>query len=104
MRNDWDTVKRYPIDIRVDSDGNARVYEGNHRLTLAKELGQTSVPVLVTYHAVNPKKAQEGFTPEELLFTHKKIQQGKNKHKLKLKLKNKTKLKNKVHYPLNMPI
>ena len=77
MRNDWDTVKRYPIDIRVDSDGNARVYEGNHRLTLAKELGQTSVPVLVTYHAVNPKKAQEGFTPEELLFTHKKYNKEK---------------------------
>lgn len=72
----WDIVRREPISIRVDSDGNARVYEGNHRLAVAVQQGETSLPVHIMYHAVDPDKVQAGFTPEELLAAHKEYNKG----------------------------
>jgi Arc/MetJ-type ribon-helix-helix transcriptional regulator len=66
LRKNWDSVKHEPIYIEVDPFGIAWVNEGNHRIMVARELGEKTLPVEVRYFSGGQKKAGP-FEPEELL-------------------------------------
>lgn len=66
IRNNWDLVKREPVYVEVDPFGRAWVSEGNHRIMVARELGERTLPVEVRYFTGGQQKAGP-WAPDELL-------------------------------------
>ena len=66
IRKNWDKVKKEPIYVEVDPFGRAWVNEGNHRIMVARELGEKTLPVEVRYFSGGQKEAGP-FKPNELI-------------------------------------
>lgn len=66
IRKNWGSLKHEPVYVEVDPFGRAWVNEGNHRIMVARELGEKTLPVEVRYFSGGQKKAGP-FDPEELL-------------------------------------
>jgi len=66
IRENWDEVKKEPVYVEVDPFGVAWVSEGNHRIMVARELGEASLPVEVRYFSGGQRKAGP-WAPNELL-------------------------------------
>ncbi len=66
IRENWDEVKNEPVYVEVDPFGQAWVSEGNHRIMVAREKGDPTLPVEIRYFSGGQRKAGP-FAPDELL-------------------------------------
>ncbi len=67
---------KYPVELTENEDGTFRVYDGNHRIEIAKDLGIKSIPVKVVGKQESPQitatKEGQSPTPEEVSPKSKK--------------------------------
>lgn len=67
IRSHWDEVSKEIPFIEIDPNGKAWVSEGNHRIMVAAELGESCLAVEVRYFTGGQKLA-DTFAPENLLW------------------------------------
>ena len=66
IRKNWDKVKNEPAFMVVDPTGKAWISEGNHRIMVAKERGESYFPTEVRYFSGGNRTAGS-FDPDNLM-------------------------------------
>ena len=66
IRNNWDSVKNEPAFMVIDPTGKAWISEGNHRIMVAKERGESYFPTEVRYFSGGNRTAGS-FDPDNLI-------------------------------------
>lgn len=67
IRSHWDEVSKEIPFVEIDPNGKAWVSEGNHRIMVAAERGESFLPVEVRYFTGGQKLA-DTLSPENLLW------------------------------------
>jgi hypothetical protein len=66
LRANWSQVSKQSIYVEIDPFGKPWVNEGNHRIMVAKEMGNSSLPTEVKYFAGSDRLVPSEWSPSTL--------------------------------------